>query len=167
VIRALVLGVSVPIAACSSPPAEPPPPRSPLFENLGNHHHPITTSSAEAQRYFDQGLTLAYAFNHGEAIRAFRQAAAIDPACAMCYWGVAFAYGPNINAPITEEAAREAWQAIEDARTRASGVSARERAYIAALGLRYASDPKAERRPLDQKYAAAMGEECTPPQSAV
>ena len=72
-------------------------PQAPLYDNLGSHHHAITTASPEAQRYFDQGLTLSYAFNHAEAIRSFRQAAAIDPACSMCYWGVAFALGPNIN----------------------------------------------------------------------
>jgi tetratricopeptide (TPR) repeat protein len=130
--------------------------RTPLFENLGAHHHPITTSSAETQRYFDQGLRLSYAFNHAEAIRSFRQGAALDPDCAMCYWGVAFASGPNINAPITEDAARDAFQAIGEARTRASRASEREQAYIEALASRYASDPKAERQPLDTAYAAAM-----------
>jgi hypothetical protein len=70
-------------------------PRAPLYDNVGTLHHQITTSSPDAQRYFDQGLRLSYAFNHAEAIRAFRQAAAIDPTCAMCYWGVAFALGPN------------------------------------------------------------------------
>src|SRR5688500_9937445 len=90
--------------------------KAPLYDNLGSLHHAITTASPEAQRYFDQGLTLSYAFNHAEAIRAFRQAASIDPACAMCYWGVAFALGPNINAPITEDAAKEAYAAIVEAR---------------------------------------------------
>jgi tetratricopeptide (TPR) repeat protein len=146
------------LSACSTAPEAVPPFRTPLYTNLGSHHHPITTAFPEAQLYFDQGLTLSYAFNHAEAIRAFRQAAAIDPACAMCYWGVAYAYGPNINAPITEDAAREAWQAIEQARKQAAGASDRERAYITALGRRYAPDPAAERAPLDQRYALAMGE---------
>src|SRR5688572_7280089 len=75
----------------------------PLYGNVGDHRHEITTVSPEAQRYFDQGVALSYAFNHAEAIRSFKQAAAIDPECAMCYWGVAFALGPNINAPITPE----------------------------------------------------------------
>ena len=133
-------------------------PKAPLYDNLGSLHHAITTSSPEAQRYFDQGLTLSYAFNHAEAIRAFRQAAAIDPACAMCYWGVAFALGPNINAPIGEDAAKEAYAAIEEARSRAAKASAKEQAYIAALARRYTSDPKAARAPLDAAYAVAMGE---------
>jgi hypothetical protein len=128
----------------------------PLYTNLGSYHHEITTSSPDAQRYFDQGLTLSYAFNHAEAIRSFRQAAALDPDCAMCYWGVAYALGPNINAPITPEAAKEAYEAIAQARQRAPKASAKEQAFIAALARRYSSDPKAERPPLDAAYAAAM-----------
>src|SRR5687767_13706894 len=137
----------------SEPAAES---RTPLYTNLGNHHFPITTSSPEAQKYFDQGFTLSYAFNHAEAIRSFKQAAALDRSCAMCFWGVAFALGPNINAPITEEAAKEAWAAMEQARAAASKASAAERAYIDALGKRYTADPRAERPPLDRAYAEAM-----------
>ena len=74
----------------------------------------------------------------------------------MCYWGVAFALGPNINAPITEEAAKEAWQAIEQARALPPTRREKERAYIEALAKRYAADPKAERAPLDRAYADAM-----------
>jgi tetratricopeptide (TPR) repeat protein len=142
-------------SACrSAPPAE----RSPLYDTLGAYSHTITTSSADAQRYFNQGLTLSYAFNHAEAIRAFRQAAQIDDRCAMCYWGVAYALGPNINAPITEPAAREAWQAIADARARAAGATDQERGYIEALARRYAENPAAARAPLDRAYADAMRE---------
>ena len=145
------------VSACSAPP-EPPAPKAPLYNNLGSYQHRISTSSPDAQKYFDQGLTLSYAFNHAEAIRAFRQAAALDPSCAMCYWGVAFALGPNINAPITEEAARDAWTAIGQARSVASNATDKERAYIEALAKRYTSDPKAERAPLDRAYADAMRE---------
>ena len=146
------------VAGCSRTPesATSTEPRAPLYDNLGTLHHEITTSSPEAQRYFDQGLRLSYAFNHAEAIRAFRQAAAVDPTCAMCYWGVAFALGPNINAPISPEAAKEAFAAINDARTRGARASAREQAYIEALAKRYTADPAAERAPLDAAYAAAM-----------
>ena len=146
------------VAGCSRAPGGAERPQGPLYDNLGSLHHAITTSSPEAQRYFDQGLTLSYAFNHAEAIRAFRQAAALDADCAMCYWGVAFALGPNINAPISEDAAKEALAAIEDARSRAAKASAKEQAYIAALAKRYAADPRAERVPLDAAYAVAMGE---------
>ena len=153
----VILAVLAVAAACSKSAApESTAPAVPLYNNLGNYHHEITTASSEAQRYFDQGLTLSYAFNHAEAIRSFRQAASLDPDCAMCYWGVAYALGPNINAPLTPEAAQEAYEAIEQARQRASRGSAKEQAYIAALAKRYSSDPKAERPPLDAAYAAAM-----------
>jgi len=146
------------LATCSRGAEEAPAARAPLFDNLGSYRHPITTSSADAQRYFDQGLTLSYAFNHAEAIRSFRQAAALDPACAMCFWGVAYALGPNINAPITEDAARDAWQAIGEARRLAATASERERAYIDALARRYDANPAAPRPPLDRAYADAMRE---------
>ena len=142
-------------ATCSKAP-EPASPKAPLYDNLGNLHHEITTSSPEAQRYFDQGLTLSYAFNHAEAIRSFQQAASIDPECAMCYWGIAFALGPNINAPITPEAAKEAFKAMDLAQGRAGKASPKEQAYISALAKRYVSDPTAARPPLDAAYAAAM-----------
>jgi tetratricopeptide (TPR) repeat protein len=153
----LAIGVAAAASACTAKAPQPSAPKAPLYDNLGSHHTAITTSSPDAQKYFDQGMTLSYAFNHAESIRAFRQAAAIDPACAMCYWGVAFAYGPNINAPITEDAAKAAFQAIEQARA-AGGASERERAYIEALAKRYAADPKAERAPLDRASADAMRE---------
>jgi tetratricopeptide (TPR) repeat protein len=140
--------------ACSG--GSPEAPAVPLFDNLGSYHHAITTSSDEAQRYFDQGFTLSYAFNHAEAIRSFRQATALDPTCAMCYWGIAFALGPNINAPITEDAARQAWEAIGEARRLAPNASPREGAYIEALARRYEADPEAPREPLDRAYAEAM-----------
>lgn len=144
--------------ACSAPPAPPAAdgaPTVPLYEDLGTYHFGITTTSPEAQRYFDQGMRLSYAFNHAEAIRAFQHAAMIDPQCAMCYWGIAYALGPNINAPITEDGAKTAWEAIGRARA-ASGGSEKERAFIEALAKRYTADPKAERVPLDRAYSDAM-----------
>src|SRR5215203_3595303 len=89
---------------------------APLFGDLGSHHKKITTTSERAQRYFDQGLTLIYAFNHAEAIRSFREAARLDPACAMAWWGVALAYGPNINKPMDSADAPKAWEALSKAR---------------------------------------------------
>ena len=140
----LLLAACVSMMACTAQASAPEvptlvtaAPRPPLYDNLGSYRVPITTSSSDAQKYFDQGLTLSYAFNHAEAIRAFRQAAEIDPFCAMCYWGTAFALGPNMNAPITEAAAKEAWKAIEQARQVAGGATERERAYIDALAQRY------------------------------
>ena len=154
IILVTVIALGVACSRTSAPQTAEP--RAPLYTNLGNLHHEITTTSPEAQSYFNQGLTLSYAFNHAEAIRSFKQAIAIDPECAMCYWGVAFALGPNINAPITPEAAKEAFDAIGQARQRGAKASAREQAYIEALARRYTSDPKAERPPLDAAYAEAM-----------
>ncbi len=159
----LACAVALLAASCSKagpPPAQPGPAggaaKAPLYDNLGDYHYAITTASPEAQKYFDQGLTLSYAFNHAEAIRAFTQATALDPKCAMCFWGIAFAYGPNINAPITEDAAKQAWTAIEQARAVSATATEKERAFIDALAHRYRPDPKAERAPLDAAYAEAM-----------
>src|SRR5260370_14070273 len=80
---------------------------APLLDWLGHLHHPITTSKPEAQRYFDQGLTLVYGFNYDEAARSFRYAAKLDPKCAMAYWGVALAVGPNYNDPDIDAARRK------------------------------------------------------------
>lgn len=128
----------------------------PLWENLGRLHFAVSTSQALAQRYFDQGLNLAYAFNHAEAARAFRQAYALDPDCALCYWGEALVLGPNINAPMDPQANAAALAALAQAQRLAPQASARERALIAALAQRYSSDAAAERATLDAAYAAAM-----------
>ena len=157
VLRVLGALAALGCAGCSPAPApQASGPKAPLYDNLGNYHYAITTTSPDAQKYFDQGLTLSYAFNHAEAIRAFSQATSLDPKCAMCFWGIAFALGPNINAPITEEAAKGAWQAIEQARALGAAAPEKERAFIEALGKRYTADPKAERTPLDRAYADAM-----------
>lgn len=129
----------------------------PLYDNLGNLHVAVTTSSPESQSYFDQGMRLTYAFNHAEAIRAFGEAARLDPTCAMCYWGEALAYGPNINLPMDSASAVAAHEAIMKASEHAAGVTEKEQALIAALARRYSSAPS-ERARLDSAYAAAMRE---------
>jgi tetratricopeptide (TPR) repeat protein len=129
----------------------------PLWDNLGTLSYKITTSNARVQQYFDQGLRLAYAFNHLEAQRAFRMAQKLDPQCAMCFWGEALVLGPNINAPMDASAVGPAWSAVSQAKTLAKHASPKEKALIEALSKRYAKDPKADRTPLDQAYAAAMG----------
>src|SRR3984885_14219708 len=100
---------------------------APLLVGLGHLHHPIATSNPLAQRYFDQGLTLVYAFNHDEAARSFAYAAKLDPKCAMAYWGIALARGPNYNESEID-AGREklAAEAIKKAEALSSGVSAAE-----------------------------------------
>jgi tetratricopeptide (TPR) repeat protein len=130
----------------------------PLYTDLGGHHYAITTAEPAAQQYFDQGLRLAYAFNHAEAIRAFDEAARLDPTCAMCAWGAAYAFGPNINAPMDSAAGVAAHAAAARAQERAAAADERERALIEALALRYAEPPPAARAGLDSAYARAMGE---------
>jgi tetratricopeptide (TPR) repeat protein len=129
---------------------------APLLERLGSISFPIGTASREAQRYFDQGVALTYGFNHWEAGRAFRAAQALDPFCAMCFWGEALVLGPNINAPMDSAANAPALAAIAEARRLAPGASEKEQALIAALSTRYSADPAAERAALDQAYADAM-----------
>lgn len=130
---------------------------APVLEGLGDHHHRVTTNSQRAQLFFDQGLKLTYGFNHQEALRSFKEAARLDPDCAMAYWGWALVLGPNLNLPMSAEAAEQAYQAIQMAVSRKDKVSPRERAYIDALARRYGSDPQADRSRLDAAYAEAMG----------
>src|SRR5207249_4724257 len=125
----------------------------PLWEGIGSTSYTITTANPLAQTYFDQGLRLAYAFNHDEAQRAFRKAQKIDPACAMCFWGEALVLGPNINLPMQEDAVAPAFAAAQKARELAPNASPREQALIAALATRYTQDPKEDRAPLDAAYA--------------
>ncbi len=132
-------------------------PGAPLFKGLGDHHHPISTKNAETQVYFDQGVKLLFGFNHAEAIRSFREAARLDPDCAMCWWGMAIALGPNINLPMPDDAVAPAWQALGKARALEPKASPEEREWIEALAARYSSDPKADRHALDEAYAQAMG----------
>lgn len=131
---------------------------APLFENLGSHHHPISTPVPLAQRYFDQGLTLAYGFNHAEAARSFRAAAQLDPNCAMCYWGLAYVLGPNINAPMAEDAVPQSWEALQQALELSQHAPEGEQAYIQALAKRYSPTPVEDRGPFDLAYAKAMRE---------
>ncbi len=131
-------------------------PGAPVFKGLGAHKHPITTRNAQTQAFFDQGVNLLFGFNHAEAIRSFREAARLDPDCAMCWWGVAVALGPNINLPMPEDAVAPAWEALQRARALAPKASPAERAWIEALSTRYSADPKADRKALDEAYAQAM-----------
>ena len=127
-----------------------------LYDGLGKIHFPITTSSPEAQRYFDQGMGFAYGFNHAAAIASFREAQRLDPECAMCWWGESLAYGPNINAPLTPDANTLALKSIAQAQQLTAKVTPPERALIMALAKRYSADPNAKRADLDGAYADAM-----------
>lgn len=144
------------MSACATPPKGKP--IAPLLEGMGDHRHPISTEDPMAQRYFDQGLTLAWAFNHAEAERSFHEAARRDPGCALCWWGVALVLGPNINAAMEDAAVPKAYEAIQKALALADQASAKERAYILALAERYGEKLVADRSELDRAYAKAMGE---------
>jgi len=115
----------------------------PLWTGLGSVTYKVSTTNERAQAYFDQGLRLAYAFNHGEAQRAFRMAQKLDGDCAMCFWGEALVLGPNINLPMPEDAVAPAYAAAQKAKALAGKASPREQALIGALAVRYGSDPKA------------------------
>jgi tetratricopeptide (TPR) repeat protein len=125
---------------------------------MGSLHHSIATSNPEAQLFFDQGLTLVYAFNHDEAIRSFRRAAELDPSAAMPWWGVALALGPNYNDPGDPEKEKAAYDAVQKAKSLAAAGPASERAYIETLSLRYSSDPNADLKKRAHDYSGAMGD---------
>jgi tetratricopeptide (TPR) repeat protein len=128
----------------------------PLFDNLGSLHHPITTTSEQAQQYFDQGLRFVYAFNHEEAIRSFEAAAQQDPQAAMPYWGIALALGPNINSAMEKQDEHRAIEMVQKARRLADRATPVEQAYIDALVARYVGRKGIKRKGLDEAYAKAM-----------
>jgi len=146
-----VVGLSLLLAGSAAAQAP-----APLYTDLGNHQHRISTSVAKAQTYFNQGLRLTYGFNHAEAIRSFRAAQQADPNCAMCYWGEALAYGPNINAAMDSASGMAAYAAIVKARSLSKRANAQERAYIDALSTRYSAKPTAGQAARDSAYARAM-----------
>jgi tetratricopeptide (TPR) repeat protein len=131
-----------------------------LHPGLGDYHFPITTTNADAQLYFDQGIRLLYGFNHDEAARYFRRAAELDPQAPMPYWGVALSIGPNYNdAAVDAARAQATYAAVKSAEQRAQNVSARERDYIAALAKRYPSpEPAADWLGFHRDYSQAMRE---------
>lgn len=166
-IAATTAGRPVQTTAAQSPPQVPPSPPSVsalakgavLFDNLGTLTKPITTTSPSAQRYFDQGLRLTYAFNHDEATRSYAMAAEIDPACAMCFWGVALTLGPNYDVPMLPARAKAAWDALERAKALAPRTTPVELALVAALSNRYKGQDALEPAAMhsfDVAYANAM-----------
>ena len=164
----IVLFAALLLAACTSPGSDTaaqqsqtvaaPPgdqPTAPLLEGIGSLHFPITTTNPLAQKYFDQALTLAYGFNHAEAVRSFKEAARLDPTCGICWAGAALALGPNINAPMAPTAVAPAWQAIQQAQALKDFENEVERAYIDTIATRY-SEEGSDRAALDVVYAGAM-----------
>src|ERR1700687_2917995 len=120
-----------------------------LMPGLGQHHHMISTKNPEAQRFFDQGLTLVFAFNHEEAARSFRRAVELDPQSAMAYWGIALALGPCINLDVDPSHEKAAYEAGQKAIELSPGVTESERAYIQALAKRHSADSGVDLRKLD------------------
>ena len=128
----------------------------PLFDTFGDLHREVGTRVPAAQRYFDQGLRLAYGFNHEAAGRAFAEAARLDPQCAMCVWGQALVLGPNINLPMDPALAKDATALARRAQALSKHALPADRALIDALALRYADPAPEDRKPLDQAYAQAL-----------
>ena len=166
-IRSLVLGLAASLVlttlaaaqihdprAIEADPATADRPIAPVLEGLGDHHFEVTTDNPRSQAFFDQGLRLTYGFNHSEALRAFKEAARLDPDNAMAYWGWALVLGPTL--PMVPDVVEQAWKAMQMAVERKNQVSEKERAYIEALATRYTDDPEADRAPLDAAYAEAM-----------
>ncbi len=176
-IAAVVAVLSLVATSCAQHTAQhtgPPPPAMPgpphtvadwavgaqLFDGLGDFHRKVTTSSAQAQQYFDQGMRYLWAFNHDESTRSFARAAQLDPACALCYWGVALTVGPNYNLPfMAQPRAQAAWEALQQAHRTSSQATPVEQALVGAVAKRYQGaaplDPSNE-GPVLTAYAEAM-----------
>jgi tetratricopeptide (TPR) repeat protein len=129
-----------------------------LMAGLSNLHHPVSTSNPQAQKFFDQGLRLIFAFNHDEAARSFQRAAELDPKLAMAYWGVAEGVGPNYNDPADSPRFKQAHDAIQKAVDLSSGASPAEQAYIQAMAKRFPADTNADLRRAAEDYRDAMRE---------
>ncbi|MBE0570497.1 MAG: hypothetical protein IH618_03060 [Ignavibacteriaceae bacterium] len=130
--------------------------QAPLFDNLGTLDFPITTKSELAQKYFNQGIVLAYGFNHEEAFRSFEEVARLDSNCAMAYWGMAYVLGPNINLPMDAGVVHTSYEAIQKAITLLDDETQKEKDFVMALSERYSSEAMEDRTPLDQAYSDAM-----------
>ena len=144
--------VVVLLQACSNKEVK----QAPLFDNLGTLDFPVTTNSALAQKYFNQGIILAYGFNHEEAFRSFEEVARLDSNCAMAYWGMAYVLGPNINLPMDAGVVHTAYEAIQKAIKLLDDETQKENDFIMALSERYSMEVMEDRTPLDQAYSDAM-----------
>ena len=134
----------------------PPPPRTKLLGNLGSYHRVVTTTSPEAQQFFDEGLTLLYGFNHAEAFRSFERAAALDTAAPMPHWGMSLALGTNINDLAPAERLKSAYHHLASAIARRANGSAVEQGFIDALSQRYVADATGDQMSREQAYSDAM-----------
>lgn len=130
--------------------------KAPLFEGLGILNYPVTTSNELVQKYFNQGLTLAYGFNHAEAARSFYYATKLDPNCAMAFWGYAYVLGPNYNAGMEDDHYERAYNAIQEAKKVSVNCSDKEKSLINAMAERYSPSPPEDRTQLDINYSNAL-----------
>ncbi|MDX1562967.1 MAG: tetratricopeptide repeat protein, partial [Gammaproteobacteria bacterium] len=154
----MILLVCLPALAQRQALEAVPPVATELHPGLGDYHFPISTPVDDAQVYFDQGIALLYGFNHDEAARYFRRAAELDPAAPMPYWGLALSIGPNYNdTAVDENRAAATYDAVQNALARIAAASPRERAYIDAIAIRYASpEPDADWAAFHVAYSDAM-----------
>src|SRR5205809_751712 len=148
----MALGTAQPAPKAAATP--PKPGGSELLAGAGNVHHPIKTTSPDAQKFFDQGVALAFGFNHEAAIRSFQRAQQLDPKAPMPFWGEAWALGTNYNMPIDDDREKLAFEKISSAKKLAADGSQIERDYIDAMAQRYSADMKADRAALEHKYSA-------------
>ena len=147
------------MCACNHPSVGAHAGQARLFDGMGPIHHPIATANRGAQKFFDQGLALVYAFNFGEAINSFQRAAELDPNSAMPYWGIALAYGPNYNSwMVSRDHQRAGFDAIQTAVGLAPNAPEPERAYIAALTRRFTDERDPDQPKLARDYSIAMRE---------
>ncbi|NCT84241.1 MAG: hypothetical protein GXC94_13920 [Comamonadaceae bacterium] len=160
-LQALVASVATTPRKSETAPFQPAPMKAapgevPVYKDLGSMSFKLEHVSPRVQAYFDQGLRLAFAFNHAEAQRAFQAAQKLDPGCGLCFWGESLVLGPNINVPMQPEAVAPAWTALQRAVLLKDKLPARERALVEALQTRYAAAPPEDRSALDAAYADAM-----------
>ena len=157
ILRTVIVAFTIPAIAVSAIKADDAgTPLAPTLEGLGDLHYAITTSSDAAQRFFDQGLRLVYAFNHAEAIRAFEEAARLDPEAPMPHWGKALALGRNLNDSMPRERELQALESLKQAQDRSDNASEQEQALIDALASRYSNDEDADRATMDAAWVEAI-----------
>lgn len=130
--------------------------KAPLFSGLEGIHFQISTTNAEAQKYFNQGLMLSFGFNHAEAARSFFEAARLDSSCAICWWGFAYVLGPNYNGGMEKDNIQRAFDAVQKAKALSASCTQKEKDLIEALSSRYSNDTSIARSILDSSYATAM-----------
>ncbi|WP_420581152.1 tetratricopeptide repeat protein [Reichenbachiella sp.] len=151
----LTIFLTLALFACN-PAKKAPDFQAPLFDRLGNNHFKITTANEWSQKFFDQGLTLTYGLNHAEAMRSFKEAARLDEECAMCYWGMAYVLGPNINAAMDSSLVVEANGYIDQAKQYLDKLTPLEKQLIESIDLRYPKDKTQTLAVCYKSFADAM-----------